>query len=502
VTVADAPWLVPSARRPEPSAVEAFSARHGTDSALTGRYRDLLPASPPGPGQQYAFEVDLDVCTGCKACVVACKSLNGLDLDESWRSVGLLRGVVEDKPLLQTVTTGCHHCLDPACLSGCPVDAYEKDPVTGIVAHLDDQCIGCRYCTLTCPYEVPRYNPSRGIVRKCDMCAGRLAEGEAPACAQACPNGAISITVVDQAEVRASTAAGALVPGAPASATTRPTTIYRTTRVDLADTRAADEHVLEPAHGHPPLVWMLVLTQLSVGTFVAQRLHPTDAGALLSVLAAVLAIGVSILHLGRPQYFWRSVIGLRHSWLSREAVAFGAFAGLAALSAAVPDGPLGAAVADAAAVTGLAGVGCSAMIYAVTGRALWRPARTMARFALTTATCGAAGLLVTGPTDAAALAWTVAGLGGLWLLWDLSHLVPRQGPLGRTSRLLRGPLLGLAQMRLLLGTVGVVLALVAASSPSRVVAALALLALVGGGVAERTLFFTAVTAPRMPGTFG
>ena len=53
--------------------------------------------------------------------------------------------------------------------------AYEKDPVTGIVRHLDDQCIGCSYCILKCPYDVPKYSRARGIVRKCDMCHSRLA---------------------------------------------------------------------------------------------------------------------------------------------------------------------------------------------------------------------------------------------------------------------------------------------------------------------------------------
>src|SRR5690606_34885961 len=59
-------------------------------------------------------------------------------------------------PVLQHVTTACHHCVEPGCLHGCPVLAYEKDPVTGIVRHLDDQCIGCTYCVLMCPYEVPQ----------------------------------------------------------------------------------------------------------------------------------------------------------------------------------------------------------------------------------------------------------------------------------------------------------------------------------------------------------
>src|SRR3954470_9890549 len=189
-----------------PTAVERFARHH--HGAPGSTYRDPQPLGRPGPGQQYAFEVDLDSCTGCKACVAGCHSLNGLDADgpELWRTVGLLHGGTSEAPVQQTVTTSCHHCVDPGCLSGCPVQAYEKDPVTGIVRHLDDQCIGCQYCTLMCPYDAPKYNPERGIVRKCDMCSDRLTSQEAPACVQACPNGAIAIRIVDQvAALQAST---------------------------------------------------------------------------------------------------------------------------------------------------------------------------------------------------------------------------------------------------------------------------------------------------------
>src|SRR6185436_14133059 len=114
-----------------------------------------------------------------------------------------ITGVADAMPFRQTVTSACHHCVDPACLNGCPANAYEKDPVTGVVSHLDDQCIGCSYCTLTCPYEIPVFNDRLGIVRKCDMCTGRLEAGEAPACVQGCPNSAIAIRVVPVAQARA-----------------------------------------------------------------------------------------------------------------------------------------------------------------------------------------------------------------------------------------------------------------------------------------------------------
>ena len=191
----------------ELTAVERFAQRHETaeSPARAKYYHELIPLSRPGPNEQYAFRVDLDSCSGCKACVAACHEQNGLDEEETWREVGLLVGTDADFPILQHVTTACHHCLEPGCLAGCPVRAYDKDPATGIVRHLDDQCIGCQYCVWTCPYEVPRFNSAKGIVRKCDMCQQRLAVDEAPACVQSCPSQAISIELVriDEARHRA-----------------------------------------------------------------------------------------------------------------------------------------------------------------------------------------------------------------------------------------------------------------------------------------------------------
>ncbi|MDB4375400.1 4Fe-4S dicluster domain-containing protein, partial [bacterium] len=173
--------------------VAQFSKIHDNHELRTDLYKHLIPLEKPAKGEQYTFQVELDKCTGCKACLVACHTLNGLDEDEAWREVGLLEGGDDAPGFQQTVTTACHHCLEPECMHGCPVGAYEKEPDTGIVRHLDDQCIGCEYCILKCPYDAPKYSHKRGIVRKCDMCHQRLTEGEAPACVQACPTEAISI---------------------------------------------------------------------------------------------------------------------------------------------------------------------------------------------------------------------------------------------------------------------------------------------------------------------
>ncbi len=540
------------------TAVDRFAQRHAANDVPSARiYEDLIPLSRPGPGQQYGFRVDLDVCTGCKACVSACHSLNGLDDDEAFRSVGLLHGGSSAAPVQQTVTTACHHCLDPACMNGCPVNAYEKDPVTGIVRHLDDQCIGCQYCVLTCPYEVPRYNKQRGIVRKCDMCTDRLAADEAPACVQACPTQAISIQIIDKTRALEDAQAGSTLPGAPSPGITVPTTEYVTARAFPKNLLPADFHQVRTGHPHLPLVFLMVLTQLSVGAFVVEfllrRMAPTfgwsvgleparATHALVALGAGLLALAASIFHLGRPQYAFRAVLGLRTSWMSREILAFGAFAGTAALYAAfmwrepifrllrlpLPSGALfghgtervlGATVV----ASGLLGVFCSVMIYVKTAREWWSIARTSFRFFATVTVLGLATTILClvafgGGGEAArraivGLAPLLAFATAIKLGWELAiftHLADKQfGPLRRTALLLKGDLRAELGARLGLGVAAgslapLVLGWLVEQGPvgagAVTVATLAFLGLVVAELIERALFFRASSPARMPGS--
>lgn len=525
------------------SAVERFAQLHESATAPLQEpyYRSLMPVSPPAAGQQYSFEVDLDRCSGCKACVTACHSLNGLEAGETWRAVGLLHGGSPAEAMQKTVTTTCHHCLEPACMHGCPVGAYEKDPLTGIVHHLDDQCIGCQYCVFTCPYEVPQYSAKLGIVRKCDMCAGRLAEGEAPACVQACPNEAIAIRVIDKAAAIEDAQGDAFLPGVPSPGITVPTTRYTTTDVFPRNMLPADFYAVRPGHQHLPLVVMLVLTQLSVGAFCFNQLLPLWLGeaslAVLRPFHGVLALGLGLLamlastvHLGRPQYAWRAFIGLRTSWLSREIIAFGAFALLTTLYAATlyssPDAaglqPLGYATAG----VGVAAVFSSAMLYHVTHRRWWSGGRTGFKFALTGAGLGLAtilsgtfgvAVLSDQPLSAELIAFGRSGAQGLAALTLLKlageasilfHLRDhQQGDLKRTALLLWGELRPLMLWRFVLGGFGgalLPLALLTTLAPDSLGAALTgslagLLALLAAEIIERMTFFSALSAPRMPG---
>jgi formate dehydrogenase iron-sulfur subunit len=468
-------------------------------------YKSLLPLTRPAAGEQYSFEVNLDACTGCKACVVACHSLNGLDESESWRDTGALAA----PGYVQTVTTACHHCADPACANGCPTLAYEKDAATGIVRHLDDQCMGCSYCILKCPYDVPKYNAKRGIVRKCDMCHSRLAEGEAPACVQACPNGAIAIRVVKKAEVSAH---GALLPGAFPSDYTLPTTRYVSAKPIPELARGTEE--LREDHPHAPLGIMLVLTQMAAGAFFFAALGNDLRLGVVAAAILFAGLGAAVLHLGRPSKMWKSFLGWRKSWLSREIIAFN---GMAALAAGIVAGTLlplpvfpaplllwGAAIAGAVAVF------TSIMVYVDTRRPFWSMELTAGKFAGTALVLGAAITVVTwASTGHAAWQSMIPVALGLRLLlsgWEYGKL--RAALRDATSPWHRSALvmtrLQPRQMRarfILLLTGSVLLPAAAFIFPAAapVILSLALLAAVTSQFIERRQFFTAAAAPVMPG---
>src|SRR4029450_7045519 len=131
---------------------------------------------------------------------VACNEQNGNPADINWRRVSEIEGGFFPQTSRRYLSMGCNHCVDPTCLSGCPVDAYTKAVATGIVRHRADARMGGQYCTWSCGYGVPQYNAERGIVGKCDMCHGRLVRDETPACVSACPEGAIAIEIVRIAE--------------------------------------------------------------------------------------------------------------------------------------------------------------------------------------------------------------------------------------------------------------------------------------------------------------
>jgi len=163
---------------------------------------------------QMAFLYDSTKCMGCRGCQVACKQWhelpaektrffaggadsgyqNPIHLSEHTYTMITFHEVVEDGKLMDWAfwKTQCQHCLEPACASVCLVGAMHKTE-NGPVVWDSHKCIGCRYCMLACPFNIPKFEWKKVIsdIRKCDFCADRIAEGLLPACAKTCATGAI-----------------------------------------------------------------------------------------------------------------------------------------------------------------------------------------------------------------------------------------------------------------------------------------------------------------------
>ena len=345
---------------------------------LLDRAKQGETAIRPRPGEQYRFHFDMSKCIGCRCCEVACAEQNGNPLEINWRRTGEIEGGAYPFAQRFYLSMGCNHCLEPSCLSGCPVDAYRKESVTGLVLHSADACIGCGYCTWNCPYGVPQYNPERGVVGKCDMCFGRLAQDRAPACVDACPEQAIQIELVNIAEWRADHES-ANAPGMPSADHTISTTRITLPEKISPELQRADYHRVRPEDPHLPLVAMLVLTQLSAGAFfwLALLKSARQSAVAAALIVAFVSLAASTLHLGRPIYAFRALRMWRRSWLSREVLLFSLFAGAAAASVAIP------ALIPVAALLGFAGITASAFIYLVPARPAWNSKHTVADFYLT-----------------------------------------------------------------------------------------------------------------------
>lgn len=379
-----------------------FFPAAAADGAGSGSFCGM--ASPdhglrtPSLGEQYRFHFDMTKCIGCKCCVVACNEQNGNPADILWRRVGEIEGGTYPFTQRHYLSIGCNHCLEPTCMTGCPVDAYFKDDLTGIVLHSADACIGCQYCTWNCSYGVPQYNPDRGVVGKCDMCYGRLTRGQNPACVSACPEDAIQIELVNIAEWRSNYEPLANSPGLPSAGDSLSATRITLPASSARDLRKVDITHLQTEQPHWPLVIMTVLTQLSVGLFAAiswmQFMGKDEqrfaAGLALSI--AVAALLASTFHLGRPIHAARALKMWRRSWLSREVLLFTLFAVSATICAASL--MLGSAAAPAlgaiTSLTGIAGIAASARLYLAPGRPAWNTPITFLEFFATASLLGTA----------------------------------------------------------------------------------------------------------------
>ena len=141
-----------------------------------------------------AFQLDTQICTGCKTCMVACKDKNDLDSGLRWRRVveycggqwvSMPNNTFQQDVFGYYISVSCNHCENPICVEVCPTGAMNQDE-DGIVTVDQTRCMGCRYCEWACPYGAPQYHAAIGRMSKCNFCRDELKEGDFPACVAAC----------------------------------------------------------------------------------------------------------------------------------------------------------------------------------------------------------------------------------------------------------------------------------------------------------------------------
>ena len=174
-------------------------------ASVTGAPKALARGRKSPPADAVGMLYDATRCIGCKACMVKCKEANHLP-PETNPQMGAIYDAPDDLSAftmnviklyregdkISYMKAQCMHCVDPACASVCMIGAFKKGK-NGIVAYDPSKCVGCRYCQIACPFNIPKYewNTPFPKVVKCEMCRNRLAEGKLPACVEVCPRQAV-----------------------------------------------------------------------------------------------------------------------------------------------------------------------------------------------------------------------------------------------------------------------------------------------------------------------
>ena len=199
---------------PLPNPDVKASARFGEQDIV--RRSASTVAAPARQLTPVAKLIDVSKCIGCKACQSACQEWNDLredvgenhgvydnPLDLTENSLTVMRfteWVNPDTSNLEWLIRkdGCMHCADPGCLKACPAPGAIVQYSNGIVDFDHDKCIGCGYCLKGCPFNIPRFTQVEHKAHKYTLCSDRLAMGQAPACAKACPTQAIVFGTKDE----------------------------------------------------------------------------------------------------------------------------------------------------------------------------------------------------------------------------------------------------------------------------------------------------------------
>ncbi|MBG3078628.1 dimethylsulfoxide reductase subunit B [Proteus mirabilis] len=193
-------------------------------------FKEYAPVSD----EQLGFFIDSSRCSGCKACQVACKDKNNLEVGRRFRRIYEVKGGgfvptgqggLVNNVFAYTLTISCNHCESPVCVKNCPTTAMHKREGDGIVRVDTSKCVGCGYCAWSCPYGAPQMNEETGQMSKCDFCIDLLSEGKNPICVDTCPLNAIKFGKIK--ELRAKYGHLSQVQGLPDFTMTNPNLVIK-----------------------------------------------------------------------------------------------------------------------------------------------------------------------------------------------------------------------------------------------------------------------------------
>jgi Fe-S-cluster-containing dehydrogenase component len=219
------------------------------------------------------------------------------------------------------LSMACNHCEKPACSYSCPAKAFYTESASGVILVDELKCIGCRYCKWNCPYDAPLFDKTKGVIMKCNLCPQRLMEGLTPACASACPTGALNYNEIPEIHegkpsswfpetdmnpaIRIKSAAK---PGRPV--------------IIPGSGFSRDISVMEKGGKSVLSEWSLIgftsLVTLSVALLITSFISGLPADIVLFFTLTLLAGLVSLFHLGKLFRAWRSLANFAASPLSRE----------------------------------------------------------------------------------------------------------------------------------------------------------------------------------------
>ncbi len=271
------------------------------------------------------FIFDENKCVGCHACIVGCMVENGNQKQGTWRTVKSSNLHHRCELPLVNLSMSCNHCDDVPCMKNCPALAYSKNPETGAILHDSEKCLGCRYCTWTCPYDAPVYNQESKLIEKCHFCDHRIGLNNYPACSLACPTGALGYKTEEFS--KADSFESSPIPANVGShlkieklrnsdPPEMDTELFSESALIEQDTNRVQK--ISAWLEYPLLIFSLIQAG-AVGIVLSGYTELFSTTQKIVFLIVVLIAGVvSLLHLGRKARAWRSVFNILNSWLSRE----------------------------------------------------------------------------------------------------------------------------------------------------------------------------------------